>query len=411
MNSQLPPYITTGDPGSFAWRTIEQRKPNIIDQVLAENEVQKSVFVALNTLKDEIKNGRIRNPFHNYTYETGLFESEEKRIWEQQISLYEGKRWLEIPWYFAESFFYLVLLLAWGYYTAGGTNCQVDPFQKSKDRELYVEKGGLDLGKQIASIAMNHQNVEATLTSLLLYSLWGNRIDLSNYYVQDTLKGRIITVERENLVQDDVAKLVRCIGASSRIDIVLDNCGPELVCDLMFVWFLLSNFPVQEIHLHAKKTPFFVSDAMKKDIDDTIEAFSAESRSKEMAAVAGALNRFRDEQRIHVHTHVFWSAPLHFTDFPRDLRSEIAGSDLIILKGDANYRRLLSDRKWKPWTAMSEITGYFPVSFAVLRTMKSEIVVNLDRRTVERNDRERPDWMISGELGIAALELKTNPGN
>ena len=72
----------------------------------------------------------------------------------------------------------------------------------------------------------------------------------------------------------------------------------------------------------------------------------------------------------------------------------------MLIKGDANYRRLVGDRRWPPSTPMESLTGYFPAPFAVLRTMKSEIVVDLSAEQVERLEREDPEWRTNGRRGI-----------
>jgi hypothetical protein len=73
----------------------------------------------------------------------------------------------------------------------------------------------------------------------------------------------------------------------------------------------------------------------------------------------------------------------------------------VLLKGDANYRRLVGDRRWPAATPMEALTDYFPAPFAVLRTLKSEIVVDVPS---ERGlDREDPDWRTNGRRGIIRL--------
>jgi hypothetical protein len=72
----------------------------------------------------------------------------------------------------------------------------------------------------------------------------------------------------------------------------------------------------------------------------------------------------------------------------------------VLIKGDANYRRLVGDRRWPVSTPMEGLTGYFPAPFAVLRTMKSEIVVDLSEAQVLRLDGEDAEWRTNGRRGI-----------
>jgi len=75
----------------------------------------------------------------------------------------------------------------------------------------------------------------------------------------------------------------------------------------------------------------------------------------------------------------------------------------VLVKGDANYRRLLSDRHWPAWRSMDELTGYFPAPFAAFRTMKSEIVVDIPAERVAALDRTDPGWRLDGRRGIVRL--------
>ncbi|HUJ77336.1 MAG TPA: hypothetical protein VL359_20895, partial [bacterium] len=52
---------------------------------------------------------------------------------------------------------------------------------------------------------------------------------------------------------------------------------------------------------------------------------------------------------------------------------------------------------------MAQIASYLPRPFACLRTMKSEIVVDVPASTAERLAREDPAWLINGRRGIVQL--------
>ena len=77
----------------------------------------------------------------------------------------------------------------------------------------------------------------------------------------------------------------------------------------------------------------------------------------------------------------------------------------VILKGDANYRRLLDDRHW-PFTApLEEAAGYFPTSFDALRTLKAELIVGLRPGQPEALWAEDPDWLTNAKRGIIQMWL------
>lgn len=398
MHKPLPAYISTSDFQSFARQTIEKRKPAILDLLIKENDVDDCLRTALLDFKTEIQTGVISDPFDAWPRAVSWLEGMESRIWRAEIEAHRGKSWIGIPWYFAEAFFYLRLLLTWGFFDPESAYRDIDPFQPSKDRQLYSSHGGLDLGKRLYELIQQNSGSPKMLESLILFSLWGNRIDLSNFSISDELKERVLITEEHNLIRNDLERLTQTLQGAHRIDFILDNCGPELMCDLVLALYLLED-PKKTVHLHAKKHPFFVSDAMIKDIRQTINALLCNDLF-ELKRTGRRLQGYIAQGRLHLREHFFWTSARHFSGLPPDLLEEFSSSDIVIFKGDANYRRLLSDRKWDPWTDMASIVNYFPSSFATLRTMKSEIVIDVDRELFMELNQKQPDWQIRGELGI-----------
>jgi hypothetical protein len=78
----------------------------------------------------------------------------------------------------------------------------------------------------------------------------------------------------------------------------------------------------------------------------------------------------------------------------------LARSDLVVLKGDVNYRRLLDDRHWPHTTPLGKAATYFPAPFLLLRTLKSEIQIGLAPGQAESLTAEDPDWLINGRRGL-----------
>lgn len=54
----------------------------------------------------------------------------------------------------------------------------------------------------------------------------------------------------------------------------------------------------------------------------------------------------------------------------QELASE---SELVFVKGDANYRRLIGDRRWATDIPFADVAGYFPTRLCALRTLKAEL--------------------------------------
>ena len=394
-----PPPLSTSIPGSFAWKTIRRRKPAIVEEVLANNTLNKEVRGQLRSLQKELlPSGTVRNPFAEYEFDPGMFAAEEIKVWKCELNAYEGHSWLNIPWYFAESFFYLKLLFACGYYQQGSVSCGRDPFAPLKTRELIMDGGGKDIAVRIINQLDNAAGNEA-LQLLLYYSLWGNRMDLSYRQVANGYREREAAEESELLLIDDSQVLVEILTGLNNLEIVLDNSGSELVSDLLLVSSLLRRRANLKATLHVKKRPFFVSDALKSDVLQTI-GFLIGHTDVRVAAEGKYLKQAFKVKRLRLEEHFFWNGPLHFTDLPLEITECFSAADLVIFKGDANYRRLLSDRSWEPFYSMAEITDYFPAPLAVLRTMKSDVVVGLNKVQVESLEADDPEWKINGRRGI-----------
>ena len=56
---------------------------------------------------------------------------------------------------------------------------------------------------------------------------------------------------------------------------------------------------------------------------------------------------------------------------------ELNKASLVVIKGDANYRRLLDGLELPLTSFTKDIAYYFPISFAALRTPKLEIATDM----------------------------------
>ena len=183
---------------------------------------------------------------------------------------------------------------------------------------------------------------------------------------------------------------------------VADNAGLEFLSDLVLIDLWVSNHLVQTVHLHLKPQPFFVSDAMVRDLDEALAAMQ-EAKEPALQEVARRLYGQRGEGRLILCTHPFWATSLFFAEFPDDLRHVLKTADLIVLKGDVNYRRLVQDRHWPYTTRLEDVTRHMPASFVTLRTLKGELMLGLEEGQAEQLAREDPNWLIDGERGLIHL--------
>lgn len=385
--ARLPPPIMTSDPGSFAQHTLKTRVHGILDEVSAANTFPEEIVSDLRALSREIAVGTIR-PLQE--------EAPDSAFWSAAVAPYIGRSWLDAPWYWAEAYFYRRILEATRYFQPGPWH-QVDPYGPIKAREWRPEAGPAAVGALAADLPADP---EARFRRLLHACLWGNRVDLSYSLAAHLGATSDPGQERKNLLADDSQPLWDFLQhrGSSRIALITDNAGTELLMDLAFSDFLLASGLASEIHFHLKPQPFFVSDAMPADLLSGLDALAAAGETTRRLAyridghiVAGELI---------AQTHWFYASSLFYFQLPDDLFAALADMDLVILKGDANYRRLLGDAHWSFTTPFAETVSYFPTSLVVLRTMKSELIVGLRPDDAVRLNAEDPTWLVNGRRGI-----------
>src|SRR5262249_3202381 len=104
---------------------------------------------------------------------------------------------------------------------------------------------------------------EERLAELLLYSLWGNRIDLS--FSAAAAHGSsgdaadLLVDERQAAVDHLLSR------EPGEVHLLLDNAGVELAVDFALVDGLLDGI-AERVVLHVKRHPTFVSDATYGDV-------------------------------------------------------------------------------------------------------------------------------------------------
>jgi len=126
--TSLPAFIMTSEFGSFARRTIEERKPIIIDQILSHFDYTPSIRTALLQFKDELEGGFV----------TPLTEqTSDRELWDVDLQPWAGRSWLDIPWLFAETFFYRKILEIVTYFQSGPW-MGLDPYRQIKEDEYAI---------------------------------------------------------------------------------------------------------------------------------------------------------------------------------------------------------------------------------------------------------------------------------
>jgi hypothetical protein len=88
---------------------------------------------------------------------------------------------------------------------------------------------------------------------------------------------------------------------------------------------------------------------------------------------------------------------------PHSLKEEVGKSNILVVKGDSNYRRLLGDLHWNFTTKFAEIVSYLPAPMVALRTLKSEVAAGLKAEVLEELTIADPKWLTNGQWGVIQL--------
>ena len=214
--------------------------------------------------------------------------------------------------------------------------------------------------------------------------LWGNATDLSlltslTYEDIQKLQGsEARKASQSNILVNDLDAAFAVMqkarrekkDGERRVDIVLDNSGFELLVDLILAGYLLSTGLATSIVLHPKRLPWFVSDVTPKDFSDLLNCmvdpqafYTAPDDSgktfpplsdKEVSDVHFLFeqwSQFHQDGKLIVRPHSFWTTQGGFWRLPHvapELFDDLKESELVLFKGDLNYRKLTNDVSEQP---------------------------------------------------------------
>jgi hypothetical protein len=266
-----------------------------------------------------------------------------------------------------------------------------DPFAPAKRNELAGERPweGLDAALAVVALAP-----EERLYALLGRALWGNRVDLS--YAVGVAFGA--QGDTDDLLSDDRAWAVpKLLSPRGNVHLVADNTGSELAMDLVLADALIA-LAGSRVTLHVKMHPTFVSDAIVADVWALVA--SMHERGGRARELASRVRRAFDEQSLRVVPDFFWNGPAFLWDRPARLVAELDRATIVVLKGDANYRRAVGDALWPTETSLAHVTSYFPAPLLCIRTLKSDPIVGLPTGLAARLDAGDAAWRVNGRRGV-----------
>jgi uncharacterized protein with ATP-grasp and redox domains len=383
------------DSNPFATRTMDTRIPKILRDVQAANpDYPPQIHDAIEQLRHELENSHLipmLSPLWASDYEAWA------KAYQQQAQMVSTLTWGNCEWFFAETYLYRYLME-----TVRWFETNRDPFAPAKHQE-FENPRLWQLLEQTQSLT---GDVDEKWSALMGHDLWGNRVDLSHSASQSIGHE---DADENDLLADHRPQVIEHLLAFSQkrppiVHMVCDNAGVELALDLALVDGLLAG-GVEQVVMHLKAHPTFVSDALTDDVWHLIAAMEKHEGSSRQ--LAQRLRAYWKEWRLRFVPHFYWNSSSFLWDMPATLTQLFRDAALVIFKGDANYRRVVGDALWNPETPFAEVVSYFNAPLMALRTLKSDSVVGLPAGLAQELDKLDPEWRVNGKRGVIQFSPKS----
>uniref|UniRef100_A0A6V2JBD9 Sugar phosphate phosphatase n=1 Tax=Ditylum brightwellii TaxID=49249 RepID=A0A6V2JBD9_9STRA len=396
----------------------------ILQRTYEENEDEfntpefATALANMEALREELRNAATTKLRHLLPLSDEQAKDEERaeewQQWHDMLNPYveAGDTWLTAPWMVTEFFVYRRFMEAIGYFDPSNeATFMWDPFVKAKRAGLDTSYASAEnLMEKVEALPNTKEGVELAAA----FALWGNKMDLSIWPADAAnsdvdVFSNVLAAAADNLLHDDFIILANhCETLREKkggvVDIIVDNAGFELVTDLALADHLVASGVAREIRFQLKSHPTFVSDALEKDLMETIETYAALDESTyPFAKKAGQRwKSYIDNKSWTCHENSFWVQGAAMWEMPDKLSKDLnANCDLAFVKGDANYRRLLGDRYWDYTSPFQDVVGaYFPCPVCALRTLKAEVGCGMDKEQVERASSLDDNWLVNGRFGV-----------
>ncbi|SGZ50285.1 CIC11C00000003653 [Sungouiella intermedia] len=450
----LPPPSYNDNKRSFAYPTVHKRWPTILEGAIedinqytsdhpAASTSGGSVIANLRKLLGDFRSDALVDPFAEEDVEI----KPELRIYNVELAKFNEQKqvtWLTGPWLYLECYLYQLLDL---WFKKTEDLADFDVFERLKNNTFKQSSFGVlelckryeVLARQLVIDEVDEEALRLLFNEFIDISLWGNATDLSllagNVTLEDIKSVQGAEVRKKNeekIIVNDISKVWTHLKHSSerRIDIVLDNSGFELFADLCLALFLLDSRLINKVVLHCKEIPWFVSDTMPKDFKNLLEQLSDLSffpeiygNNDDKSAITFLFTKIQSYVtygQLTTQHHPFWTSCENYWEIPQhsDLYQELKKSDLIIFKGDLNYRKLTGDLEWDtttPFITAIQQLASSQLPILTLRTCKADVVVGLPSGLNEKLIREYKAmgndigefWTASGKWAVISF----SPGN
>ena len=415
--------------GTWAYRTVSQRMVTILRVVLATFAADQRSLVqelgAFGRESVELIESELEALLSSLTTNSCLTrltgEADDVAVWNAVLdgACIDGvlPRWHDADWLYVECFMYRKL---YDILDTSGVLRDYDYFHPQKKESFeQSEAAARDLAgtllETVSGIAkISQSRLREAFMEFLLICLWGNKCDLTmgemsmetSPLAQLPELSKFLLTDEHQRVFSHLDKLRRR-GKKTRVDFICDNAGFELFSDLCLADFLCASGLAQRVTFHVKAFPWFVSDTTRNDVSWLL------GRMKDVAE--GGEGRSLQDLALRWRRHLssgcwelvespFWQSPFPYRLMRREcpqLYSRLQEADLLISKGDLNYRKLIGNRPWPVNTPLCRaVQGFGPAPLVALRVLKADCVAGVSRKRAQEAALQDPGWMISGEFAV-----------
>ena len=377
-------FFSTSQLDSFAYFTIKERFPKIYNDYCSGNFDD---FIENTTVEDALKNIFKQNECSDLSFIQGKETKTLKDFFESE------------PFFESEVLFYHVLLAQKEYFKNKN-----DFFAIKKDtdyanehdsyrnelKNLFNQKGYYNNIKNKKKKFLTKQE---DFRAILNYSLTANTGDLSQLEINRPDSVRIL--------HDDTDKCFNFIISKKhkRFDIICDNSGAELFSDIYLAVFMIMHDYVNKVVLHVKSYPYFVSDATIDDFGRLVNILTKNNSNSQLLELLS-------NKKIEVKSHKFWTEAKYFDELPKDLGISKKSTDLLIVKGDLNYRRLVGDKNWKSTDSFEKRCLIKDIPVIAPRVLKSDVLVGVEPVFISMAKAQDKKYKTDGKWGVIQTNLK-----
>lgn len=360
------PMITLGSPDSFAVEDVTSQAKRVVDIIVENNDLSKELKEDLYKIRDDILSNKA---IPHLSTGDGI------HYWHEVVGVDGKKRWFGDHHHgLIISYFHRLLLDKVGYF-----NTKTDPYQKLKTESLLVAISELGTSEK-----------EQDLSTILINMLWGNKHDKVPSHIS----------AEKLLMEDHSEKFIKHLKFNNvkRLDIVADNAGAELLWDLVFIDYVLSDKLAKEIFYHVKNYPYNVSDTTR---DDVYLAFEFGKDLKFIKRLKKQLNK-----KLHIVTYPFTTLGLDRVKAINVFKTVFDTSDLIVTKGDFNYRMSVGWYLWDVTDSLSKILAYSHAPILTIRAVKNEVLAGItDISKISIAESFSKSWWKYGYGGVILFAI------